>query len=152
MTGTLDEAYLTELQERELPEGQQSLFEDYEHTASTIAVVSKPTGGITDVCDEFLPELGMPVAALEEFQKVRAQMDNGYGDAHNKAFDELNMASRYRNHLKLDSGAQDAVSDIVRRLSEGEDITLVCFEKAPKRCHRHILKDHIEDLLREVEV
>jgi len=150
MVGKLDEAYLTELQQRQRPEGQQSLFEDYKHSATAIAVVTAPTGGIVEICDEFMPELGMPRSVLDDFQKLRSQMNEVSGvKEHNKAYERCDLDSEYRTYLKLNSDAQEAVESVVNRLESGESITLVCFEKSPKRCHRHVLKEEIEKRLGE---
>lgn len=148
MIGTLDEAHVHEIRQQQKEDEQSNLFDfsnDSEHTATTIAVVSKPNDtGITQVCDEFVPELGMPRRVLEDFQKLRAQL-NEYNDVeeHNKAYEKCDLDRKYAEYLASSKVAQKSVSEIVRRLEEGEDITLVCFEKHPKKCHRHVLKEHI---------
>lgn len=152
MVGELNEAYLSELREEDADEDQQSLFDfsdDSQHTATTIAVVSKPNDtGILEHTDEYMPHLGMPRSVLDDFQKLRAQMNEmSATQEHNKAYEKLDLDRQYREHLRSHQGAQLAMKEIVNRLRDGEDITLVCFEKEPKKCHRHILMEFIENEL-----
>lgn len=147
MTGTLDETYLKALEDEE-DAGQSSIFsyteEGSNHTR--IAVVSKPNNtGILELTDEFMPSLGMPMHLLTDFQSIKfARSENPSVEDHNKAFTKCDLEEGYRSHLEYNTEAQERLEEIENRLREGEDITLVCFEKPPKKCHRHILKDVIE--------
>lgn len=150
MVGELDEVYLSELREENKETPQQSLFDFSEDSgkhseATTIAVISKPNEtGVLDLTDEFMPSLGMPAPVLTDFQKLRGQMNEmSHVEEHNKAFEKCDLENKYRDHLFSDE-AQEKVDEIIERLHNGEDITLVCFEKSPKKCHRHVLKEHIE--------
>lgn len=152
MTGTLDETYLTALQKEQQPEAQSSLF-DYsknENNHTTIAVVSAPNDtGILEATDEFMPELGIPSHALKDFQYIRESFnEKDPVKKHNKAFLKCGLESAYRSHLRYNTDAQDALEEIEQRLRDGEDITLVCFEKPPKKCHRFILKEFIEQRMK----
>lgn len=149
MIGQLDETYLTALQQQD--DTQSSLF-DYsedEDPQTNIAVVIKPNEtGILDVVDEWRPALGMPNWKLTEFQKLRANMNEiNSVQAHNKAYERLDLDETYKSHLRFNTQAQKRVNELIERLHDGEDITLVCFEKPPKKCHRHVLKEHIENRL-----
>lgn len=157
MTGELTDTYLSELQQTSTDTSQRRLMDFTEankHTPTSIAVVSKPGDtGILDACDEYIPELGMPERVLTDFHRLRAQM-NEYSSvaAHNKAYEKLGLDQKYRNYLEVYEPAQRAVDELVERLARGEDITLVCFEKEPKKCHRFVLREHIETQLQEAEV
>lgn len=149
MTGTLRETHVHELRQQQQTSDQSNLFdfaESSEHTPASIAVVSKPNDtGILDVCDEHMPELGMPPRVLADFQKLRSRMsEHSRVEEHNKAYDHCRLDEKYRERLRTNSKADAAVREIAERLRDGEDITLVCFEKSPKQCHRHVLKNRIE--------
>jgi chromosome segregation ATPase len=47
----------------------------------------------------------------------------------------------------LSDEAEAAVEGLVGRITNGEDVVLVCFEGENKRCHRHLLVDHLRDRL-----
>lgn len=150
MTGELDETYLSALTAEAKAETEnQSLFEftdDEAKDETTVAVVTEPgETDIDNVCDEFIPELGMPKRALTAFHKKRAQMGDPQGvRAHNAAFEACNLDTRYRRHVEQD-GPRQEVEWLAARLRAGENITLVCFEAPPKECHRYVLKDVLEE-------
>lgn len=149
MVDSLNETYLSDVHSRTTDEEQTSFEEfidedDQDKLGTTIAVVSDPTGGITEVCDEYVPELGMPENELNNFRAVRSSMD--FEDdlkCHNKAVDATNIDEKYREHITTDKDAVEEIKNIAERLNNGEVITLVCFEKSPKWCHRHMLKEEI---------
>jgi len=43
--------------------------------------------------------------------------------------------------------SQKRLDEIARKVSEGEDVRLICYEGEDKHCHRHILKSLIEERL-----
>lgn len=150
MSGEVREMYLSELHSHNTSEDQMSFSEftgeDTDELGTTIAVVTDPTGGITDAADEFIPELGMPEDELNLFRSTRSELNFDDGvKRHNTAVEEVNLEQRYRDYIQSNSEAQERVSELAERVSNGETITLVCFEKDPKWCHRHILKEHIEE-------
>lgn len=150
MTGTVSEAYLTELQE-DTDEAQGSLFDfaDNDRNETTVAVVSDPSDtGILEAVDEHIEALGMPSWKLNEFRRLRSAMTTMNSvESHNKAYEKLDMDDAYLSHLEYNEEAQEALQSLAERVAVGEDITLVCFEKSPKRCHRHVLKDRLEQLV-----
>jgi hypothetical protein len=152
MTGTLDETYLSALEEDSQPEDQSSLFDfsENESNHTTIAVVRKPNDtGILDATDEFMPSLGMPSHALGDFQYVREGFNSKDPvERHNKAFIKCGLDQAYRSHLRYNDDAKERMEEIEQRLRDGEDITLVCFEKPPKKCHRHILIEFLEQRMK----
>ncbi|MDZ7729974.1 MAG: DUF488 domain-containing protein [Natrialbaceae archaeon] len=120
---------------------------DFPAEATRIGVVRRPTGWFSAVVDENYPALGPPDSLLDEFKEhhERLKMDGICDeDAHNVAWDEINLEDRYRSHLKESAEAQSAVSDILERLQADEPLVLVCYENTEnKRCHRTILKEYL---------
>lgn len=148
MAGTLDETNFSSLKEKHDP-GQHSLSEFCDSGNTTIAVVRKPNDtGITSVCDEWRPELGMPEAALDEYWSIRGAYDDNRfvtsTEAANRAFYEADLEQRFDKYVRSTPIAQRSLDEVVQRLNDGENITLVCFEGDGKRCHRHILQSMIE--------
>lgn len=150
MTGTLRETHLHDLRQQSTPD-QSSLF-DYsnnEENDTKIAVVSDPNDtGILEHTDEHMPELGMPRWKLDEFRKIRS----GFNEvdpvkAHNRAYTRLDLDDVFESHVEHHTEAKSSIEEIVKRLREGENITLVCFEGKKKNCHRHKLKEIIEEKL-----
>lgn len=153
MTGDVNETYLSDLHSRTTDE-QQSSFTDFVDDAeeddlgTTIAVVSDPTGGIVDASDEFIPELGMPENELNNFRRVRNNINvDDDVKRHNKAVDITNIDEKYDDYVSNDPEAQEKISELVERVRDGENITFVCFEKEPKWCHRHSLVEKLENEL-----
>jgi uncharacterized protein (DUF488 family) len=65
--------------------------------------------------------------------------------AHNAAFEETDLESRYRAYLRKDPDAGAALEALADRVRAGEDVALVCFEADDKACHRHTLLDVLRD-------
>jgi len=118
--------------------------------ATLVGVVRRPTGWFRGLVGENHPELGPPEALLSEVKErhedlaARGMCDEG---AHNAAWEETRFASRYRAHLEGSDGARRAVDDLADRVSNGEDLALVCFEGENKRCHRHLLRERLRERL-----
>ena len=154
MSGTLDETHLAEIRS---DDEQQQLLTAFGggSNETLIAVVRAPNDtGILDATDEWMEPLGMPSFALEQFWGKRsAYRDNSsISNAHNEAFDEINLHDKYVSYLRNDEDAQACIDEIIERLQSGENITLVCFEGDGKKCHRHILHDYIERQLPKFEL
>lgn len=152
MTGEIGETYLSELHNR-TREKNQTGFEDFlENTqkgkTTYIAVVTDPTGGIVDLSDEFAPELGMPKEHLNNFRALRSSLDiNDDVSRHNTAVSKTELEEKYIDYIEEDDKAKEKIRELVRRVKNGERINLVCFEKKPKWCHRHLLTKKIEEKL-----
>lgn len=146
MTGTISEAHLHELRE-DADNEQQSLFEysDNSSDSTLIAVVSDPVPEVFELCDEHIPELGMPLWKLDSFRKARSGRSS-YDpvEQHNQAYLREECDKTYRSHLQYNEAASDAVERLAERVRSGEDITLVCFESGQKKCHRYALKEWLE--------
>ncbi|MFC5972659.1 DUF488 domain-containing protein [Halomarina salina] len=113
-----------------------------------VGVVRRPTGWFRSTVDENQPSLGPPADLLDATKrrhdalKRRGMCDEG---AHNAAWEEVEFEARYRDHLASTPDARDAVEGLVDRVRSGEDLALVCFENTDKkRCHRTVLRDHVE--------
>lgn len=118
-----------------------------EHLAG---VVRRPTGWFRSVVDENYPELGPPDDLLEETKAVQEEFTvGGMCDegAHNAAWEETNFADRYREYVRESAAVDDRVGALVDRVSDGQTVVLVCFEGEDKRCHRHILREELQDRL-----
>ena len=101
----IDESYLSEVHSY-AKDDSQTTFQQYSESdldslGTTVAIVSEPTGGITDVCDEFIPELGMPQDLLNEFREIRSELSTGSDvENHNTAAEKVQLAEKYRNYLE----------------------------------------------------
>jgi uncharacterized protein YeaO (DUF488 family) len=120
---------------------------DLPDDASLIGVVREPTGWFHATVDENRPALGPPADLLDAFRtrhedlKMQGLCDEG---AHNAAWDDLDFAAAYRDHLRTDPAARAAVEDLTDRVESGESVVLVCYEGEKKRCHRRVLVDVLE--------
>jgi len=120
---------------------------DVPEGATLVGVVRRPTGWFREAVDENQPALGPPETLLEASKERQAELEAaGLSDAeaHDAAWTDVDFEARYRSHLADDAAAREAVSELVNRLREGEQIVLVCFENTEqKRCHRTALRDHL---------
>jgi hypothetical protein len=146
MTGVLrEESYEVVKEKAESEQCQLSSFVDTGPT--TIAVVRLPRDTqIEQYCDEWLPELGMPQKHLKRFWQYRSgfRTNSAVDNPTERAYREARLDYHYGRYIRTSDEAQKALNAIVGRLSDGEDITLVCFEKTADACHRHYLKEIIE--------
>lgn len=143
----IKESYLSEVYSMETDSEQQT-FDRYTDTTlgTTIAVITEPTGGITDVCDEYIPELGMPKSLLDEFRERRSSLEiEDDTKRHNKAADLVQLESKYREYLQTNDTAREKLEMLRERHKSGEKITVVCFEGRDKWCHRHVLQEVLTD-------
>lgn len=155
MSGTIQETYLSDLHDQRTREDQSTLEafgvsnnDESDNLGTVIAVVSDPTGGILDASDEFIQELGMPDEYLNALRVTRGEIDGEDGiEQHNRAVSELKLEEKYKSYLQNNDSAQSEVARLTSRIQDGETITIVCFEKPPKWCHRFVLKARIEDNL-----
>lgn len=156
MVGKIKELYLSQLHKITEDTDQHSLAsftDDTEESYGTIiAVVTEPIGGIVDTSDEFYPELGMPQELLDTFRGIRSDIDSeDTTHCHNAAAKQMNLDTRYRKYLQTDEKAKERVSELATRVESGETISVVCFEKQPKYCHRHTLQEVIRDEVNRTE-
>lgn len=146
MTGVLRETYYDKIKEDYQSE-QSRLSAFYENDSpTTIAVVREPRDtGIEELCDEWWPELGMPKRHLERFWSYRSgfRTNSAVDNPTHRAYKEARLDYHYDRHVRTSDDAQKALSALVSRLENGEDVTLVCFEKPAEPCHRHKLVEII---------
>lgn len=148
MNGSLETASVSQVED-ERDHGQASLYDygESDDPNTYIAVVSEPNDtGILEVTDEWFPSLGMPSRKLNEFRRLRS----GYNsqdpvECHNKAYIKCDLDSSFESHALCNDEASSRIEEIAERVESGEQIVLVCFEKEPKKCHRHKLKELIEN-------
>lgn len=145
MTGSLDESHYDVVKARY--ESDQQLLSHFSDDggATTIAVVSEPND-LETYCDEWMPALGMPERHLKRYHQYLSGFltNSAVDNPRERAYDEARLDYHYGRHLRTSDEAQAALSELVCRLNNGEDITLVCFEKPHEPCHRHKLKEVIE--------
>ena len=141
MSGRLQETHYKSVQAA-YESDQQQLLQYSDDEPTTIAVVRKPRDtGIEEICDEWCPELGMPERHLKRFWSYRSgfKTNSAVDNPIERAYEEARLDHYYEQYLRRSDEAQQALSDIVRRLDNGEDITLVCFEEPQEPCHRYKL-------------
>lgn len=141
MAGTVRETYAAALQHDLVELSGEELL---------AGVVRRPTGWFRGAVDENYRELAPPDDLIEEMQETKEDLElQGVcaEGAHNAAWDEVEFADRYRSYLDESTEVPDAIEDLLSRIRRGEDVVLVCFEGDNKRCHRHILKNRIEERL-----
>lgn len=147
MVGVLRETHYHKIKsDHESDQQQLSAFSE-DDSPTTIAVVSKPRDTeIDEMCDEWWPELGMPERHLERFWSYRAgfRTNSAVDNPTQRAYDEARLDYHYDRHIRTSDEAQKALSALVSRLSDGEDITLVCFEESTEPCHRYKLIEIVE--------
>lgn len=125
MFNNIEENYLGKIQS-----------DSYENNSTTkIAIVRKLMYGMSNM-DENIEDLAPPVDLLEEFWDKKEET------SHNDAWEEVKFKDRYISYLEEN---EDLVENIVERAKDGEKIELICYEKPPKKCHRHILIDFIHN-------
>lgn len=148
MTGSVQESYYEAVRsEYESEQLQLSNFTESD-SSTTIAVTSQPKD-LGQYCDEVRTELGMPEQHLKRYWQYRSgfQTNSAVDRPAERAFEEARLDYHYRRHIQTSDEAQNALSELVHRLENGEDLTLVCFEKPAEPCHRYILMDLIESRL-----
>mgnify|MGYP002623995262 FL=1 len=94
--------------------------------------------------DCLAPSPAMVEAIKKEDEKLQKKgMDPV--EAHNAAFEKTKFEEQYRKKIANDQEAQERMQEI-KELAKKEDVYLICYEKEPKKCHRHILIDLINKL------
>jgi len=145
MTGSLKESHYEVV--RSEYESEQLQLSDFGNSdgSTTIAVTTQPKD-LGVFCDEVREELGMPERHLKRYWQYRSgfQSNSAVDNPAERAFEEARLDHWYRRHIQTSDEAQAALAELVSRLNNGEDITLVCFEKPGEPCHRHILIELIE--------
>jgi uncharacterized protein (DUF488 family) len=88
----------------------------------------------------------MPEKYLSKFLKRRSEyrMNSAIDNPTNRAYDDLELDDKYTEHVRDSEKAQSAITSLVSRLDDGEEVTLVCYEESHQRCHRHLLMEMID--------
>lgn len=119
--------------------------------ALLVGVVRRPMPWLLGQVDENRRALGPSADLLDEFAEECERLQaRGMADAeaHNAAAEAVDFASRYREYLRRDDGAQEALDAVVSMVEDGTAVGLVCYENTDeKRCHRTTLKAVLEERL-----
>jgi len=83
-------------------------------------------------------------ALLAEYKKWEKYFSSSYDKqtARDRAWNLVKYEMRYRHEMVSSSEAMSKIRDIARRVLDGENIWLICWEKN-RPCHRFILMDII---------
>ena len=142
MTGSLEESHYEVVKEQQ--SSDQLLLSSYTESESptTIAI----TDEAATYCDEQMPALSLPNKHLARYHKYRAafRTNSAIDNPEARAAAEARLDHWYQRHLQTSDEAQEALAELVSRLSDGEDITLVGSEKSPEAAQRANLKQVIE--------
>jgi uncharacterized protein YeaO (DUF488 family) len=68
-------------------------------------------------------------------------------EAHNRAFADVKYEERFRKQVLGDPKAVERLKAIAKE-SKTKDVWLICYEKPPKRCHRHLLAEMVQERAR----
>jgi len=142
MTGSLEESHYEVVKEQQ--SSDQLLLSSYTESESptTIAITDEAAA----YCDEQMSALSLPNKHLARYHKYRAafRTNSAIDNPEARAAAEARLDHWYQRHLQTSDEAQKALAELVSRLSDGEDITLVGSEKSPEAAQRANLKQVIE--------
>lgn len=150
MSAPLKEESLSSVSDKHDP--NQATFTQFgsDKNQTTIAVVSRPNEKMLEVTDEWIPELGMPEKYLSRFLKRKNEYraNSAIDEPANRAYTDLSLDEKYVEYVRNSKEAQDAITQIISRVNNGESITLVCYEESHEMCHRHALIDIIKNRMK----
>lgn len=110
-----------------------------------IAVAAAPSRRLRTLVDEVRPALAPPEPLREDHaEAARSFRIDGLCEsgAHNAAWNRVDFADRYREHLASDRDARAAVDSLCAMLASGTDLALVGPERSGElRSHRTILRE-----------
>lgn len=113
--------------------------------ARLVGVAASPPRRLCSLVDEVRPSLAPPRALRDDHADAAASFridglcESG---AHNAAWDRVDFADRYREHLASDPDARAALDSLCATLSAGADIVLVGPERSDElRSHRTVLRE-----------
>jgi uncharacterized protein YeaO (DUF488 family) len=89
-----------------------------------------PRGVSKDKIDEWMKDLGTERELIKKWKSGKVTWEE--------------FSKEYRQSLK---GKEDLLKDLAQRSEKG-NITLLCTDKDPKRCHRTILAEEIQKYVR----
>ncbi|SHG83171.1 DUF488 family protein, N3 subclade [Halobaculum gomorrense] len=122
---------------------------DVPSRARLIGVPAESPRRLRAVVDEVRPALAPPPALLDDHADAAAAFridglcESG---AHNAAWDRVDFAERYRDHLATDPDAQTTVDALRADLAAGDDLALVGPESTDElRSHRTVLRAVLTD-------
>ena len=116
---------------------------DPDEDDAIVSVVRWPAEWTEDLVERNLEALAPPEHLLDAYKRVEeaAEADDDIEDAKQTAWESVNFAERYRQHLI--SANLSSVLGTLREREHAGDIWLVCYEKDPEFCHRRLLADEL---------
>mgnify|MGYP000722408379 CR=1 FL=1 len=119
--------------------------DDVPPEARLIGVTASPSRRLRALVDEVRPALAPPRALRDDHADAAASFridglcESG---AHNAAWDRVDFADRYREHLASDPDARAAIESLCATLNAGADLALVGPERSGElRSHRTVLRE-----------
>ncbi|MFD1641451.1 DUF488 family protein [Halohasta litorea] len=108
------------------------------------SVVRYTQDWIDDLVERNIDALAPPSDLLDAYKQVEdAAEEDGYSNPSQVAWESVNFAERYQQHLTT----VDQVVDVVAEQAAETTVWLVCWEKDDRYCHRRLLADAILDRL-----
>jgi hypothetical protein len=87
-------------------------------------------------------EIAPPEDLFNDFDKAKKRLEKEFGkgsmEAHNEAFQDCNYERRFREYIIRNPSALKKLEQISKE-SLSKDISLACYERTAKACHRRIL-------------
>ncbi|WP_348608307.1 DUF488 family protein, N3 subclade [Halobaculum rarum] len=119
--------------------------DDIPPEARLIGVAAAPSRRLRTLVDEVRPALAPPRALRDDHADAAASFridglcESG---AHNAAWDRVDFADRYREHLASDPDARAALDSLCTTLNAGADVVIVGPERSGElRSHRTVLRE-----------
>src|SRR3989338_7725310 len=113
------------------------LKEKYENDGIRISVMSRHT-----LNDGVTPDLQINEKKYDEHFKILAPPDKLVGDYYKRGLSWSNFEKSYLNFLRSPEVKQYVVNLTERALLN--DITLLCIEETPEKCHRRLLAEECQ--------
>ncbi|QZX98623.1 hypothetical protein [Halobaculum rubrum] len=113
--------------------------------ARLVGVAASSSRRLHALVDEARPALGPPRALRDDHADAAAafRIDGLCASgAHNAAWDRVDFADRYREHLASDPDARSALDSLCATLNAGADVVIVGPERSGElRSHRTVLRE-----------
>ncbi|WP_435098499.1 DUF488 domain-containing protein [Halarchaeum sp. P4] len=122
-------------------------------TGTVLAVVRRPHDFINDATERNIRTLAPSEDLLTAYKQVEEAAENdGERLPAKVAWESVSFEPRYRRRLQNHVDANRALSKLRNRLRNGETLTLVCWEKNPRWCHRRVLADVLVEPFADIDV
>jgi len=145
MTGTIDTMSLSDAKADSASDQSRLASFGSDSGTTYIGIANTEHDDYLDSVDETEDRLAPPGDLFWQWYNTRRNlMDEGMieANAHNEALDRIDYFERFESYLN-ESEPQTAITQIVERVRDGEDIVLVCYCGGAKQCHRHTVAKRI---------